>query len=150
MFDGSHRQDRDQYAGARCIVVDVQTMLALMVMLAILRPIVMVVMATLLIMIVVMAMMDVTVLVMLMDVKQNPRERSSRRRTGHAEGRREGKRECHRPNKGDAASACSFEARQHAILCVTFRINDPSVTLLRRKAQAWLGRSHLGWPMPHG
>jgi hypothetical protein len=71
MFGGSHGQDRDQYAGAACIVVDVQTMLALMVMLAILRPIVMVLMATFLIMIVVMAMMDVTVLIMLMDVKQN-------------------------------------------------------------------------------
>jgi hypothetical protein len=117
MFDGSHRQDRDQYAGATCIVVDVQTLLALIVMLAIIRPIVMVVMATLLIMIVVMAMMDVTILIMLMDVKQNSRERSSRRRTGHAVGRGHGKHECHRPNEGNAASACSFEARQHAILC---------------------------------
>jgi hypothetical protein len=70
MFGGSH-EDRDHYAGAACIVVDVQTMLALIVVLAILRPIVMVVMATLLIMMVVMAMMDVTVLIMVMDVKQN-------------------------------------------------------------------------------
>jgi hypothetical protein len=100
-------------------------MLALMVMLAIIRPIVMVVMAALLIMSVVMAMMDVTVLIMLMDVKQDPGERSSRRRPGQAEGRRQGKRECHRPNKGNAASACSFEAGQHAILCVTYQDQQP-------------------------
>ncbi len=64
------RQDGNQYAGATRVVVHVQTMLALIVVLAIIRRIVVVMMAMVLIMIVVMAMMDMTVLIVLVDVKQ--------------------------------------------------------------------------------
>ncbi len=107
-------------------MVDVEPMLALIAVRAIVGSIVVVMMATLVVMIMVMATTDMTILVMLVDVKVHARERCGWRRVGHAEGGRQGKRERHRPNKGDAASACSFESRQHAILMP----NHPATTTL--------------------
>jgi hypothetical protein len=103
-------------------MMDVQTMLALIVLRAIVRRVVVVMMANLLIMVVVMSMMDMASLVMFMDVEQNPGERSGRGRVGHADDGGERKRDRHRPYEGDTASALSFESRQHAFLYLTLQV----------------------------
>lgn len=93
----------------------VQSWLPLTVVRAIVRHIVVVMMATKLIMV------AMTILVMLMDVKQNTGERSGRRRAGHADDGREGKRERHHPNEGEAASASLLQSRQHGFRLVHLR-----------------------------
>lgn len=84
-------------------------MLALIVVLAIICRIVVVMMA----MMMVIALMNV-ILVVLVGVHEKAREGANRRCKGHAHHRRDGKHERHRPNEGDAASACSFQSGQHA------------------------------------
>ena len=102
--------------------MDVQSMLALIVLRAIVRRVVVVMMANLLIMVVAMSIMDMASLVMFVDVEQNAGERSGRGRVGHADDRRERKRDRHRPYEGGTASACSFESRQHAFLYPALQI----------------------------
>ena len=46
-------------------------------------------------------------------VQQEARKRTDRRGKGHAHAWRQGEHRRHRPNQGDAASACSVQVRQH-------------------------------------
>jgi hypothetical protein len=95
------------------------TMLPLIVVLTITGRIVEVMMAILLIVavagMVMVAVMNVTFLVVPVGVHEKTRVDAARRRKGHAQRGRDGKRQHHRPNDGDAASACSFQSRQHAL-----------------------------------
>ena len=84
--------------------------------LAIIRPAVMVMMIAVVIMVVVMmvvAMMNMAWLIVCMHVDEGARKCAHGRCQGHTQGRRHGKHRRHRPNEGDAASACSLQSRQH-------------------------------------
>ena len=65
-------------------------------------------------MVVVLTVVNVTVLIVLMYVDKNTRVRASWRGKGHADRRRDSKRERHCPNEDTAASVCSFQSGQHA------------------------------------
>jgi hypothetical protein len=91
---------------------------------AIIRRVVVMVMAivvvvTIMIMVVVMAMVVVVAMVNTVRIaipvrmKEEVREDTGRRPIGHADHRRQRKHEHHRPNEGNAASARSFQSRQH-------------------------------------
>lgn len=94
----------------------VQAGLGLILVLALLHRIVVMVPAelTVIVAVFVVAMMNMTSLVMLMNVEEKARERADRRRIGHADGGRDRKNECHRPDEGGAAPAQSFQSRHHA------------------------------------
>ena len=108
-----------QHSGAAAVVVNVQGALSLIVR-AIVRRIVMmmvtvvVVVVTIMIMVVViMAMVNMGQVAIRMRVKENVRENAGRRPICHADDRRQREHEHHRPDQGDAASARSFQSRQH-------------------------------------
>ena len=115
-------QGGKQDTGATRVPMHMQTLLAL-IALAIVRPIVVMMVSIVLIMM--MAVMVVAVIVVmvvpvmsvlpivLMGVDEKPREGAHRCGKGHADPRRQGKHKGHRPNEGDAPSACSVQSRQH-------------------------------------
>ena len=80
---------------------------------------VVVVVVTIMIMVVVMAMVVVVAMVnmvhiaILVGMKEEVREDTGRRPIGHADHRRQRKHEHHCPDQGNAASARSFQSRQH-------------------------------------
>ena len=53
-------------------------------------------------------MMNVIVVTIRVGVNEKTRERASRHCKGHADHGCQGKHQCHRPNEGGAAPACSF------------------------------------------
>lgn len=75
---------------------------------------VMVVVVTMMMMMI-MAMVNMVQIAIRMRVKENVRENAGRRPIGHADHRRQRKHEHHRPDQGNAASARSFQSRQHAV-----------------------------------
>jgi hypothetical protein len=84
---------------------------------AIIRRVVVVVMVavvvTIMIMVVVVAMVNMVHIAILVRMKEEVREDTDRRPIGHADHRRQRKHEHHRPDQGNAASARSFQSRQH-------------------------------------
>jgi hypothetical protein len=64
-------------------------------------------------MVVIMAMVNMVQIAIRMRVKENVRENAGRRPICHADDRRQRKHEHHRPDQGNAASARSFQSRQH-------------------------------------
>lgn len=57
--------------------------------------------------------MHVILVAVRVGVNERPRECADRCGIGHAEGWRQCKHGRHRPDEGNAASACSFQSRQH-------------------------------------
>jgi hypothetical protein len=68
----------------------------------------------------VMAMMHVILVAVRVGVNEKPRECAHRRGIDHAKCWRQSKQRRHRPSQGNAASAWSFQLRQHA-----FRTRTP-------------------------
>ena len=89
--------------------MQVESVLTLFVLVTIIRRIAVV---RLVVAVMVVSVMRVPIMVVYMN--ENARERSSRRCKGYANGRRDSKCERHHPKEDDAASACSFQSRQHS------------------------------------
>ena len=117
--------------------MDMQTLLAFVVVLAIIRPTIVMVMIAAVIMVavvVMVAMMNMARLIVRVHVHQKARECANGGCKGHAHGWREGKHRRHRPNEGNAASACSFQARQHGLCPFSSSIDYRGVAFLRPDA----------------
>jgi hypothetical protein len=119
VHQASHR-DGHQHARATRVIVNVQAVL-FRITRAIVRRIVVMVMPVVIMM--VMAVMMMVAMAMMMNMvpvavrvgmNEKARERSDRRPVGSRDDRRKGKRQGHHPHRGNAASACSPQLRQHA------------------------------------
>jgi hypothetical protein len=64
---------------------------------------------------VIMAMVNMVQVATRMRVKENVRENAGRRPIGHTDDRCQREHEHYRPDQGNAASARSFQSRQHAV-----------------------------------
>jgi hypothetical protein len=102
--------------------VDVQALLALIagaiihhtivVMLVI---VIVMMMAVMMVPMAVVAMMNMARLIACVHVNPRARECAGWYRQSHADGRRQGEHNRHRPDEGNVTSACSFQLRQHAL-----------------------------------
>ena len=119
------RGDGHQQGRAAGIVVNMRTALPLIVR-AVVRRIVVVVIAVVVVVVTIMVvLMAMAVVIMAtvhmvqiairMRVEEYVRENTARRPMGRADHRRQRKQEHHRPDQGHAASARSFQSRQHAV-----------------------------------
>jgi hypothetical protein len=115
--------------------MDMQTLLALVMVLAIIRPTIVMVMIAVVIMIavvvMVVAMMNMAWLIAGVRVYQKAGKCTDGQREGHADGGRDGKHNRHRPNDGDAASAHSLHARQHRLRPFSSSIDYGGVAFVR-------------------
>jgi hypothetical protein len=93
-----------------------QALLTLVMVLAIIRAgVVMVVMVVPMIVVVMVAMMNMVSITMLVGVSNETRECAGWYRKGHADSGCQGKHNSRRPDKCNAASACSLCTRQHVL-----------------------------------
>ena len=95
-------------ASVRRIVVVMVAVVVVMVTVMVMLTMVVMIMA-----IVIMAMVIMAMVIM----NEEVREDASRRPIGHTDHRRECKQQHHRPDQGNAASARSFQSRQHPVRC---------------------------------
>lgn len=118
VLEGAYCVSRHHYAWATRIVVYMQALLVLVIGLATIRRNVVVMMPIVLVMavsvVLMLALMNMPFHIVGVGMGEKTRKGADGRSTRHGHGRRQGKYKPHRPNQGDAPSACSFQSRQHA------------------------------------
>ena len=110
VIDRARGQDGHQNARATRVVMDMQPMVALIIVRPVVQHIVVIDSVFDMGMVTVMSM---AILVMCVRMNEQARKRAGGYCTGHAECRRNGKRQHQRPNEDEAALVCFLQLRQH-------------------------------------